>query len=187
VAGGVDIKLHGRTVHTVFDLLGTKEDDITYSVGWGLARSESFSYALLNEVFEGEFGTLSAILLQQSESGYGRTDIELQTQDAHLVVEAKRGWDLPDLAQLTTLNRTSAPRKAIAVVSECARHYPPVKALPRSIEGVPVHYVPWSRVGALAAKAGSDSRNHAEKRLFRRETRDGRLSRLPWNFAVAIR
>ncbi len=33
-----ELRLHSRVVHTVFDLLGGKEDDITYSVGWGLAQ-----------------------------------------------------------------------------------------------------------------------------------------------------
>ena len=36
---GVDLKLHGRPIGTVFDLLGKKENDITYSVGWALAQS----------------------------------------------------------------------------------------------------------------------------------------------------
>lgn len=53
---GVDLRLHGRPVYTVFDLLGEKEDDITYSVGWGLAQSESLAYALLGEVFDGDLG-----------------------------------------------------------------------------------------------------------------------------------
>jgi len=32
-----DLTLYGRRVETVFELLGEAEDDITYSVGWGLA------------------------------------------------------------------------------------------------------------------------------------------------------
>lgn len=165
-----DIRLHGRPVHTVFDLLGEKEDDITYSVGWGLAQSESLAYALLAEVFDGELGQLTAVLLQQTEAGTGRTDIEVQTQDAHLVVEAKRGWDLPSQHQLIKYARrlTSGDerRRAIAVIAECAPHYPPVSQLPDELAGVPILYVPWARVADLVLAVVTNSRNHAEKRLL---------------------
>ena len=33
--------LSGASVDTVFDLLGRFEDDMTYSLGWGLSRSEA--------------------------------------------------------------------------------------------------------------------------------------------------
>jgi hypothetical protein len=48
-----DLRLHGRPVETVFDLLGDKEDDITYSLGWALAHSDGLCRALLREVFSG--------------------------------------------------------------------------------------------------------------------------------------
>jgi hypothetical protein len=35
-----ELILYGRPVGTVFDLLGSKENDITYSLGWALAESE---------------------------------------------------------------------------------------------------------------------------------------------------
>ena len=34
-----DLSLHNRELNSVFELLGTKENDITYSVGWALAHS----------------------------------------------------------------------------------------------------------------------------------------------------
>jgi hypothetical protein len=46
-----ELTLHSRPVRTVFDLLGSKEDDITYSVGWGVAQSEAFTRALLVEAY----------------------------------------------------------------------------------------------------------------------------------------
>ncbi len=69
-----DLKLHGRDINTVFDLLGKDEDDITYSVGWGLAQSEAFVRALLTEVFgDAEQGAIVAIRLQETQQG-GRSD-----------------------------------------------------------------------------------------------------------------
>ena len=45
-----ELTLYGRSVGTVFDLLGDKENDITYSLGWALAESERLSSALLEDV-----------------------------------------------------------------------------------------------------------------------------------------
>ena len=34
-----DLSLHGRKLESIFELLGSAEDDITYSLGWVLAHS----------------------------------------------------------------------------------------------------------------------------------------------------
>jgi hypothetical protein len=169
-AGPVDLKLGTRTIHTVFDLLGHKEDDITYSVGWGLAQSHTLAYALLAEVFDGELGTLSALQLQKADRETGRTDIEIETDRVHLIVEAKRGWTVPGIEQLTKYARrlqdVDERRAHIAVVAEAAPHFPPVTALPPTVEGVPVSYIPWSRVAELVSSTAAITRRHAEKRLL---------------------
>src|SRR3954447_3203315 len=96
-----DLTLHKRRIETVFDLLGDKEDDITYSVGWGLAQSEAFARALLREAYgSSDTSELTAIRLQEHDPATGRTDIEIETELRHLVVEAKRGWSLPPTTQL---------------------------------------------------------------------------------------
>src|SRR5271154_5067184 len=96
-----ELTLHSHAVGTVFDLLGSKEDDITYSVGWGLAQSESFTRSVLSEAFGNAVqGEVTAIRLQESERGTGRTDVEIETERLHLVLEAKRGWNLPLPSQL---------------------------------------------------------------------------------------
>ncbi|HEV2973724.1 MAG TPA: hypothetical protein VGX69_01855 [Solirubrobacteraceae bacterium] len=166
-----ELTLHSRPVQTVFDLLGDKEDDITYSVGWGLAQSEAFARALLAEAFgAAEQGEITAIRLQESAPGTGRTDVELETERLHLVLEAKRGWNLPTEAQLQQyadrLNERDDRRGRIVVVAECARYYPPVKTLPKSLDGVPVLYLPWKRIAEIAMNMAAASRSHAEKRLL---------------------
>jgi hypothetical protein len=149
-----DLTLYGRRIETLFDLLGDAEDDITYSVGWGLSQSEDLTRALLREIFGAtEQGEVTAVRLQESEPGTGRTDIEIETEFLRLVIEAKRGWQLPHRDQLqlyaSRLNSHDSRHKRIAVVAEAAPHFPPVAALPPSLDGVPVTYLPWSRVAAL--------------------------------------
>ena len=57
-----ELTLHSQAVATVFDLLGGKEDDITYSVGWGLAQSEGFTRSVLREAYgDAEQGEITAI------------------------------------------------------------------------------------------------------------------------------
>jgi hypothetical protein len=37
-----ELRLRGQVVNTVFDLLGANENDMTFSLGWALARCPEF-------------------------------------------------------------------------------------------------------------------------------------------------
>ena len=168
-----DLTLYGRRVETVFELLGEAEDDITYSVGWGLAQSEDFALALLREVFGADvvIGELTAVRLQEIGKETGRTDIEIESELLHLVVEAKRGWQLPTYCQLKQyadrLRSGDLRESCIVVVAECTPYYPPVADLPTDIDGIPVKYLPWSRVAGLVTQTATACRRQAEQRLLR--------------------
>lgn len=167
-----ELTLHGRAVRTVFDLLGAREDDITYSLGWGLSRSEALTRAMLSEAFGADApqGPLIAIRLQESEAGTGRTDIEVEAEHQHLVIEAKRGWTLPSPSQIAQyadrLLARDERERHIAVVAECASDYPPVAALLGTGYGVPVSYVPWARVVEMVQATARATRAQAERRLL---------------------
>lgn len=164
----VELRLHGEQVQTVFDLLGKKENDITYSLGWALSQSDRLATALLEDVFPGDTpGELRAVRLQEFLAEGGYTDIEVESERFDLILEAKRGWNLPSRRQLTQY----APRlhgksaSAILVVSECspdfARH-----RLPKSVDGVRVAYRSWKQVAQLV-ETWSQGGTHAEGRLLR--------------------
>jgi len=163
---------YGRAVQTVFDLLGTKEDDITHAVGWGLANSERFCRALMDEAFgdDGDTSELNAVRLQHIDAETGRTDIEVESKLRALIIEAKRGWNLPGEPQLLKyahrLNADGERAGHILVVSECRPDYPPVHNLPIVLEGVPITYMPWSRVAELVEATVTGLRRQAEKRLL---------------------
>ncbi len=164
-----ELRLHGRLVPSVFNLLGQKENDVTYSLGWGLARSAGLLKGLLERVLPNL--TISdpsdlVIRLQEHSSHGGYTDIEILGNDLHVIIEAKRGWELPSLAQLEKyvprFATTKATRRVIVTMSECsptfAAHYSTTKVL-----DVPVCHLGWKDVAVLArAPLGS----HAEKRLL---------------------
>lgn len=162
----VELSLHGREVRTVFDLLGRKENDITYSLGWALAQTDRLVQALLKAVFKKKSGAVRAVRLQEFVAGGGITDIEVETDRLHLIVEAKRGWDLPTEAQL----QQYAPRlrgvadSATLVMSECSDGYARGR-LPRQVGGMRVEHLSWAEVTRLAeSAAGAGGLN--EKRLL---------------------
>jgi hypothetical protein len=166
----VDLTLHGRVVGTVFDLLGDKENDITYSVGWALAESEVFAHYLLEDVLPAApIDTLDIVKLQEGVSGAGFTDIEVKANegDVHLVIEAKRGYALPGDEQLQKYATRADPQPTgLLVLAEASQDF--VKGrLPQLVAGVPVSYRSWLEVEQLARRAANESRRHAEKRLLR--------------------
>lgn len=184
---------NNRVVMTVFDLLGTK-DDLTYAVGWGLADSDALCRALMSAAFGADDDSeLTGAQLQHSRHGAGRTDIEVNSVRRALVVEAKRGWNLPTEAQLEQYARrraselsaetaaASSERAAhVLVVSECLRDYPRVAELPPALHGIPISYMPWSKLPALVdtvTGASSTTKKRLLRELHRYQEADDRPDR----------
>ncbi len=166
----LDLTLYGRPVRTVFDLLGKKENDLTYSLGWGLGQSDTFVQRLLREVFaDKQAGELQALRLQEFLPGSGFTDIEIETNKVALVLEAKVGWSLPEKAQLERYapRLKSAEIGQILVVSECTPEFAAAR-LPQAVAGVPVAYRSWKQIVRLAEACAPPG--HAEKRMLRELT-----------------
>jgi hypothetical protein len=170
----VDLTLHGDPVGTVFDLLGHKENDITYSVGWAMAQCAELTTAVIEDVLsQPEPVTIDIVQLQEFIPGSGYTDIEIKGNEGklHLIVEAKRGYNLPAEEQLIKyVTRTDPQPDALVVMAEASADFVAGK-LPPSVEGVPVHYRPWRRLDELVTTVVRRSRNHAEKRLLRELSR----------------
>jgi len=171
-----DLYLHGAEIKTVFDLLGSTENDITFSVGWALAQSEIFLSRLLDDLYPGRnYGRITAIRLQEFKGGsdrkndeHGYTDIEIEAERLHVIFEAKRGWSLPTDQQLTKyanhLERYTKVKKSIVVLSECSAEY--VKnRLPNAINDIPILYRSWKHLSQIVTKSGYDG-SHAEKRVL---------------------
>lgn len=168
-----DLYLHRRKVNSIFQLLGEHENDITYSMAWAFAQSPSFLQTFLQKVVGHEAKTDEVLIrLQQYERDRGITDIEIESPgEFYIIVEAKRGWNLPDCKQLETYaNRKSfkvsnAPFKRLVVLSECRRDYAERHLEIREIAGVQVEPISWKDVTMLASKARPEG-SHAEKRLI---------------------
>lgn len=163
-----DLTLHGRTVRTVFDLLGKKENDLTYSLGWGFAQSNSLVKRLLADVFPDEtVGDVQAVRLQEFTPGSGFTDIELEADRLAMVLEAKVGWSLPGIEQLEKYASRlgEAEISGILVVSECTPEFAAPPRLPVEVAGISVAYRSWPQVVRLVESCNPAA--HAERRVLR--------------------
>lgn len=94
--------LHDREVSTIYDLLGHRENDMTAALGWGLAQSPQLLSALVTAVVDSRVDPSEAIVrMQEHHATGGFTDVEILVPDRlHLILEAKRGWNLPSTDQL---------------------------------------------------------------------------------------
>lgn len=164
--------LHGNPVNTVFDLLGKKENDLTYSLGWALAESPMFLQCLLDDIFTTAPEYDSTVRLQEyGGKGGGFTDIEIFTGEQTLVVEAKRGWDLPTESQLRKyLPRLNLTGGKILVVSECTESFAKDR-LPNALDGVPIEYWRWHRFVEEAITSADKTKGIREKQLLRQLVR----------------
>jgi len=169
----INLYLHGHQVHSVFQLLGEDENDISYSVAWALAQCPVFLDGFLkSQVKPGQGYEDVVIRLQHSEKTGGITDIEIESiGNFYMIVEAKKGWQLPSQEQLRKyVNRrsfkdTQAPVKLILVLSECSQEYAKANMESYEIQSIPVNSVSWKDMVKLASTARSTS-SYLEKRII---------------------
>lgn len=163
-----DLYLRSRKLSSIFELLGTKENNITYSIGWALAHSPSFLAAVLRHIrHDPATSSIEKITLQEhgSDDG-GFTDIEVHGDNIRVILEAKRGWTLPSHGQLSRYAsrlRASGVRDGyLVVMSECTAEYARLHLM-QNVDGYPVHYLGWKDIHRLA-----DIRrvSHIEMRLL---------------------
>lgn len=162
---GVEINLHGRQLNSVFGLLGSNENDITKSLGWILAECDGFRNRFVNDLLPGADCCADSILLQERKACAGITDVELRGDDLHIIAEAKRGWCLPNDAQLRKYAARFDPvthHRLLVTLSECSIEFAG-EHLPSNVDSVPIRHVSWNGVLKLARMPGG---THAEKRLL---------------------
>ncbi len=164
-----ELLLRNQPVPSVFNLLGQKENDTTFSLGWALSRSPLLMQKFLQKMTRTkrrfDIDRL-VVALQEFQKDSGITDIEIRDARFHLIIEAKRGWVLPSQEQLrkyvTRFQETKTESPLIVTASECSQDY--ARAfLPPEVMGIPILYISWSEMSALSRFSGG---THVEKRLM---------------------
>ncbi len=167
-----EMLLHNRKVNSIFQLLGEHENDISYSVAWALAQCPSFLREFLHKIGIPPANNSPVIRLQHHETIGGITDVEIESSGRfYVIVEAKRGWNLPDRRQLEkyvarrSFKESRASFKRLVTLSECSREYADLHLQVRKIERVPIQSISWRDVAVLASKSRRRA-SHAQKRLI---------------------
>jgi hypothetical protein len=169
-----DLRVGHDEIENSFQLLGEKEDSISLAIAWALSRSDGYLRRFLKATvcWKGSVEE-TQIRVHRYEGNAGITDIEVYAIGRfHVIVEAKKGWNLPGKAQLSKYaHRKSfwehgAKVRRIATLSECSQEYARVHLPAREIKGVPVVHVSWREMVQFAQSVAR-SCGHAEKRILR--------------------
>lgn len=168
---------NAERIETIYQLLGDKENDITRAIAWTLKKCPTFLYAFIKRLIDTEFDSANTIILYQqfektgTENGY--TDLEITDEKSfHIILEAKRGWNLPKSEQLTkyahrpSFKDGKATNKFLVTVSECSQDYAncylPFK---ETDNGIPVSHISWKELKTLTESSRVGA-NHEQKHLL---------------------
>jgi len=146
----------GRAVGTVFDLLGDKENDMTFSLGWVLANSEHLVGALLKDLTGRSWDAVgsSLVKLQTGRVDHGITDVEIELrEDIAIVFEAKRGASLPSEIQLgkyaAALTKTSASQRLLVALTNATPAYAASALASFNFRGILLMHRSWREIKAI--------------------------------------
>ncbi len=165
---------YGTEIMSVFQLIGTLENDITKSIAWALCKCPIFTNKIIYEILGIDIeSTKVKIRYQEFEKDKGITDLEITDDDLfYIIIEAKRGWILPDGEQLTlyskrqAITKSCAKHKAIISMSECSEEYAESYLPFPEINGIPVKHLSWKRIYGIANESRTGSSN-SQKTLLK--------------------
>lgn len=152
---------YGTEVHSIFQLFGNHENDITKSIAWSFTRCPEFLKLVIHELFFIDIDPqMVRIKYQEFEKNKGITDLEITDDSSfYIIIEAKRGWRLPGKNQLTLYSNrsniveSSATHKAIISMSECSEEYARAYLPFKKVNDIPVLHLSWRKLFDLANAA----------------------------------
>ncbi len=149
--------INRNEINSIFELLGTKENNITYATGWCFSNIKPFLDIFLSEIESKKIIDEMDINLQKFDEDKGYKDIELISNNYHYIIEAKKGWNLPSKFQL--LRYTSRFKKEknnkIIVLSECKKEYAK-KILAKYNSKIPIEFISFNKIYELIKKIRCD-------------------------------
>lgn len=139
---------YGRSIGSAFDLLGRNEVNLTAALGWTLTASPRLLAWMWDRWdLPGQVSAVDVSLEVADDSG--RTDLQLSNSAATVVVEAKRGWLLPEETQLTQYvpRLAEAPHPLLVSLSDSSHRWAKAR-LVEVVGPVPVVHLAWDDVRA---------------------------------------
>lgn len=162
----MSLQRYGIPVTSVFGLNGTDENSATYAIGWVLAECPTFASGLLRLLFDEPCDIQNLhVELQRFGQDKGYTDVEIRVgSDLHVIIEAKRYWELPSEEQLSRYKPRleTAGRPLLVSVSAASSEYAQSR-LPAQVDGIELEHIAWSDLHRLVDVAYHNSSRHQEK------------------------
>ncbi len=162
------LNLFGKEVESVFAVKRDDENSVTYALGWSLSQSPAFLATLGEDLFGEpiEFDD-ACIDLQRSNQDRGFSDVEIFSPSIpHIIIEAKRNWELPGTAQLkkyaSRISRENGRGGLIVSLSAASQAYAAGK-LPNKLGGVRVKHRSWGGLSKIVNDAYGRTTSFREK------------------------
>jgi len=161
------IRKSGREVSNVHSLHGTNENAATIAVGWCLEQSPTFLKCFLRSAIgiENYDADKISIELQKGEEKR-RTDMEIRCgTDFHIIVESKKGWEIPSEDQLRTYARRFGDETKLKIMlslSAVSKNYAEGR-LPELDKTIQIKPCSWGDVLKMAESSQSKASDRKEK------------------------
>ena len=165
-----------KPITSIFQLLGEKENDITYSIGYLLANSKSFLLKFLEslQIKPNNVDNVK-IVLQQLTADAGKTNITdleiIEDEFFHVIVEAKRGFQqLPTdqirrYAETEAFKRKKGVQKRLAFFTDASEEYAKAMFDNSPIEELQIKIIPYRKINSVLTDSISGA-NNIEKHLI---------------------
>ncbi len=168
-----EFNAYGKRVGSIFELIGNKENDITKSIAWVLYCCPVFMKKFVSAIFDIEIDPKKVDMhYQKYDSQKGITDLELtDRKNFYIIVEAKRGWNLPGDNQITSylerkeFQKSKIANKAIVTLSECSNEYAKDHLPFIQKMGIPIKHLSWQQICSIAENSREQSNNKGKNLL----------------------
>jgi len=171
-----NLTIFGKSCKSVFGLNGYDENSATYSIGWGLDKSATLLTRFIHECIPSLAGldlNQVTISLQEHGEDKGYTDLEIKQPDVfHIIVEAKRNWELPSEKQLNKyiprFKRSHCPKEnqILITMSSASEEYANLNQQPE-LEGHTIKHFSWKEINNLIKLTKSKTSSFEEKLWLR--------------------
>jgi hypothetical protein len=164
--------IRGSAPTSVFQLNGSDENSATHALGWVLQQSLTFRKIFVESVLGEPVDVTDATLsLQRHGEDGGYTDLEIHSgKEFHIVVEAKKGWQIPSIDQLSKyrprMKAGGGSRQRLVSISS-ARTDIVEHTLPTQLDGAALIHLSWRDIQRMAATSNQKASGVVERLWLR--------------------
>jgi hypothetical protein len=158
-----NIFLHDEEIQSIFELLGSDENDLSFSIGFTLSKSPKLLKELIKRIFGHVQFKNAVIKLQQHGKHPGFTDMEIILDNKFFfVIEAKKGWNLPSISQfrryLQRFKEYGRMNRLFVVLSDCTEEYFKTQ-FPNTLYNINISSISWTEIIELIDDARYNASN----------------------------